>query len=98
MTETPALSAEIYAAVERVVKASADRDALTDAVRVLAGLLGYRLEAETVPVYDVHSTCVCGGEIQYLVHEDPHGNLLGAWWAHEAEPADRHDAELGGPA
>jgi hypothetical protein len=46
MPETTAQHVEIDAAVEQVVKASADRDALTEAVRGLAGMLGYRLVAD----------------------------------------------------
>jgi hypothetical protein len=163
MPEAPTPDVEIDAAVERVVKASGDRDALTEAVRVLARLLGYGLVVKTAeplavgdrvrllrdlpetkadtlgevvglliegvdvqfdgqpypmlygredvepsPAQDdpgehetgaepqprdgERATCVFGCAIRYI-EQDGIG-----WWAHDEEPADRHDAELGGPA
>jgi hypothetical protein len=96
MPETPG---EIDAAIEDVVKTGSDTEALTEAVRVLAGLLGYGLVNAATPVHGARGTCThCGIGIQYFVHEDQYGNVLDAWWAHDEHPADGHDAELGGPA
>jgi hypothetical protein len=163
MPETPG---EIDAAIEQVVKTGSDTEALAEAVRALAGLLGYGLvpkvrittvtALEALPVGAVivddegspwrrdtdgywvaaanrfhvssdlrrvygpsfslawpppqdvaagyetdadpkprdgeHGTCVFGCAIRYFERDGL------SWWAHETEPADGHDAEIGGSA
>lgn len=109
MTETRALSAEIDAAVEQVVKASGDRDALTEAVRALAGMLGYELVAPPI----LHgaeggSARRIGGSVVWVAPCGAYSPTMATTTVYDAincqdclhalSDADGHDAELGGPA
>jgi hypothetical protein len=53
---------------------------------------GYETDADPKPLDGEHGTCVFGCAIRYVERDGL------SWWAHETEPADGHDAEIGGPA
>jgi hypothetical protein len=57
-------ASEIDAAIEQVVKTGSDPGALAEAVRMLAGLLGYDLEAQAV------------GDLPLIVHGSHGGGVM----------------------